>query len=114
MNKINFQLSMDISLKRIFQSSFLTAVLMLPYWGTLFHLFEDHVHETCDISETHLHEIELDCNILEYQFASTTEVSSENNCNVILSFNQSKTSFFYLGYSYLINTIDTLRGPPSV
>ncbi len=87
---------------------------MLPYLGNLSHLFEDHVHETCDISQTHLHEIELNCDILEYQFASSTEILNENNCNIILSFNQSETSFFYLGYSYSINTIDTHRGPPSV
>ncbi len=87
---------------------------MLPYWGALFHLFEDHVHKTCDISQTHFHEIELDCDILKYQFASATNISIENKCNIIPSLNQSKTSFFYLGYSYSINTIDTLRGPPSV
>ena len=87
---------------------------MLPYLGNLSHLFEDHDHKTCDISQTHLHNIELDCDILEYQFASSTEISDENNGNIILSFNKRKTSFFYLGYSYSINTVDKLRGPPSV
>ena len=87
---------------------------MLPYLGNLSHLFEDHNHKTCDISQTHLHDIELDCDILEYQFASSTEISNENNGNIILSFNQRKTSFFYLDYSYSINTVDSLRGPPSV
>ena len=101
-------------MKKILLPSFFTTVLMLPYLGNLSHLFEDHDHKTCDISQTHLHNIELDCDILEYQFASSTEISDENNGNIILSFNQRKTSFFYLGYSYSINTVDKLRGPPSV
>ena len=87
---------------------------MLPYFGGLSHLLEDHDHKTCDISQTHLHEIELDCDILDYQFASSIQISYENNDNVIFSFQHKKTSFFYIGYSYSIDTLDTLRGPPSV
>ena len=100
--------------KKIFLPSFFTAVLMLPYLGNLSHLFEDHDHKTCEISETHLHEIELDCDILDYQFASRIEISFENNDNAIFSFQHKKTSFFYLGYSYSIDIVDSLRGPPSV
>ena len=44
---------MAINLKKIFLSLFLTAVLMLPYLGSFSHLFEDHDHKTCEISETH-------------------------------------------------------------
>ena len=58
---------------------------MLPYFGGLSHLLEDHDHKTCDISQTHLHEIELDCDILDYQFASSIQISYENNYNVISS-----------------------------
>ena len=87
---------------------------MLPYLGTLSHLIEDHDHKTCEISQTHLHEIELDCDILDYQFAPSIQISCENNDYAIFSFQHKKTSFFYLGYSYSIDTIETLRGPPPV
>jgi hypothetical protein len=105
---------MPIKVSKFLLSYLLTGILMLPYWCSFSHLFEGHDHKTCDISETHFHGIELDCDILEYQFASSTEISNENNCNIILSFNQIKTSFFYLGFSYSIINIDTLRGPPLV
>ena len=87
---------------------------MLPYWGTLSHLFEDHDHKTCEISQTHIHEIEIDCDILDYQFPSSIEISYKNKDNAIFRFQSKKTSFFYLGYSYSIDTVDKLRGPPSV
>jgi hypothetical protein len=56
--------NMELNFRKIFLASVLTAVLMLPYLGSIFHLFEDHDHQTCEISETHLHELELDCDIL--------------------------------------------------
>ena len=69
------------NLKKIFLSSLLTAVLMLPYLGSFSHLFQDHEHKTCEIYETHLHELDLDCDILEYQFAPNVQILTDIYCS---------------------------------
>jgi hypothetical protein len=104
---------MALKLKKIFLSSVLTAVLMLPHFGSFSHLFEDHNHKTCDISQTHLHELELDCDILDYQFAPSIEISPGTRGTLIPISQQKKFTSFYFGYSFSIDTIDTLRGPPN-
>jgi len=105
---------MVINLNKILLSSLLTTVLMLPYLGSLSHLFEDHDHKTCEISQTHIHELELDCDILDYQFASSIEISSETNGAFVFTSQQNKLPFFNLGDSFSIDTHDSLRGPPKV
>ena len=87
---------------------------MLPYFGSLSHLFEDHDHKTCEISQTHLHELELDCDILDYQFAPSIEISSETKGAFVFTSQQNKLPFFNLVDSFSIDTHDTLRGPPKV
>ena len=99
---------------KIFSTTFLIFVLMLPYLGSFLHLFQGHDHKTCEISETHLHQIDVDCEILDYHFPTVIEISNEILTSLDLSPQQKKTSFFYLGYSFSIDTIDLLRGPPSV
>jgi hypothetical protein len=103
---------MQFDLKKISISLLLTVVLMFPYWGAFSHLFEDHNHQTCEISETHLHEIDLDCDVLEYQLASSIQLSFGAIAIVSLPSQQKKTSFYYTGYSYSLDTVDKLRGPP--
>ena len=105
---------MAINLKKIFLSSFLTAVLMFPYLGSFSHLFEDHDHKTCEIPETHIHELELDCDILDYQFAPSIEILSYKYGVIDFSFHQKKLPFFNEGDSFSIEMHDTLRGPPRV
>lgn len=85
---------------------------MLPHLGALSHLYEDHDHKTCEKSQTHLHEIKLNCDILDYQFASSIQIPNQSNGNIISSFHQKKTFFFHLGYSFPIDLLDTVRGPP--
>jgi len=110
----NLREKMELNLKKIFFSSFLTAVLMFPYLGSFSHLFEDHDHKTCEISETHFHELELDCDILDYQFASSIEISPFKYGVFVYSFHQKKLPFFNQGDSFSIDIHDTLRGPPRV
>ena len=110
--RLIFERKMALNLKKMFLTSFLTAVLMLPYLGSFYHLFEDHDHKTCEISETHLHEIEFDCNILDYQFTPIIEISSDIKDALVQISQQKKYTSFYFGYSFSIDTIDTLRGPP--
>ena len=88
---------MAINLKKTFLSLFLTTVLMLPYLGSFSHLFEDHDHKTCEISETHFHELELDCDILDYQFAPSLEISSYKYGIFGLFISPKETSFFQSG-----------------
>ena len=102
------------NLKKIFLSSLLTAVLMLPYLGSLSHLFEDHEHKTCEIYETHLHELDLDCDILEYQFAPSVQISTHIYRSIVYTSQQKKIIFFNEGDSFSIDIHDTLRGPPKV
>ena len=105
---------MELNLKKIFFSSFLTAVLMFPYLGSFSHLFGDHDHKTCEISETHIHELELDCDILDYQFAPSIEILSYKHGVIDFSFHQKQLPFFNQGDSFSIDIHDTLRGPPRV
>ena len=105
---------MVINLNKIFLSSLLTTVLMLPYLGSLSHLFEDHDHKTCEISETHLHELDLDCDILDYKFAPIVEISFETDFAFDYASHQKKFPFFNEGDSFSIDIHHTLRGPPKV
>ena len=105
---------MAINLKKIFLSLFLSAVLMFPYLGSFSHLFEDHDHKTCEISETHYHELELDCDILDYQFAPSLEIPSYKSGVFDYSFRQKKLPFFNQGDYFSIDIHDKLRGPPGV
>jgi len=105
---------MVINLNKIFLSSLLTTVLMLPYLGSFSHLFDDHEHKTCEISETHFHELDLDCHILDYQFAPSVEITFETNFAFVYASQQKKFSFFNEGDSFSIDIHDTLRGPPKV
>jgi hypothetical protein len=56
----------------------------------------------------------LDCDILDYQFAPSIEISSETNGAFVFTSQQNKLPFFNLGDSFSIDTHDTLRGPPKV
>ena len=103
---------MALNLNKIFFSSLLTVVLMLPYLGSFSHIFEEHDHKTCEISEIHLHELDLDCHILDYQFAPSLEISSVTDFAVVYSSRQKKFPFFNEGDSYSIDLHDTPRGPP--
>ena len=103
---------MGLNLNKIFFSSLLTAVLMLPYLGSFSHLFEEHDHKTCEISEIHLHELDLDCHILDYQFAPSLEISFVTDFAVVCSSRQKKFPFFNEENSYSIDLHDTPRGPP--
>ena len=103
---------MALNLNKILLSSLLTAVLMLPYLGSFSHIFEEHDHQTCEISEIHLHELDLDCHILDYQFAPSLEISSVTDFAVVYSSRQKKFPFFNEGDSYSIDLHDTPRGPP--
>ena len=105
---------MAINQNKILLPLFLTAVLMLPYLGSFSHLYEDHDHKTCEISETHFHELELDCDILDYQFASSIEISSYKYGVFVYSFHLKKLPFFNQGDSFSIDIHYTLRGPPRV
>ena len=105
---------MAIILKKTFLSLFLTGVLMFPYLGSFSHLFDDHDHKTCEISETHFHELELDCDILDYQFAPSLEIASYKYGVFVYSFRQKKLPFFSQGDYFSIDIHDKLRGPPGV
>ena len=87
---------------------------MFPYLGSFSHLFEDHDHKTCEISETHFHELELDCDILDYQFAPSLEIASYKYDVFDYSFRQKKLPFFNQGDYFSIDIHDKLRGPPGV
>jgi len=105
---------MQLDFKKLLLSSLLTFVLWLPYIGSSSHLFEDHDHKTCEIVETHLHGIELDCDILEYQYAPSIEILGQAFSWIALTAAQKKFHYFCLGDSFSIDTYDSLRGPPEV
>ena len=105
---------MALNLNKILFSSLLTVILMLPYLGSFSHLFEEHDHSTCEIYEIHLHALDLDCNIIDYQFAPSLEISSVADLMVVNSSKQKKFSFFDEGDFYSVDLNYTLRGPPRI
>lgn len=105
---------MALNLNKILFPSLLTVILMLPYLGSISHLFEEHDHRTCEISEIHLHELDLDCHILDYQFAPGLEISPVADFMVVNSSEQKKFSFFNEGDFYTVDLNYTLRGPPRI
>ena len=105
---------MALNLNKILFSSLLTVILMLPYLGSFSHLFEEHDHSTCEISEIHLHALDLDCHIIDYQFAPSLEISSVADLMVVNSSKQKKFSFFDEGDFYSVDLNYTLRGPPRI
>ena len=105
---------MALNLNKILLSSLLTVILMLPYLGSLSHLFKEHDHKTCEISEIHLHELDLDCHILDYQFSPSFEISFVTDFIVVYSSEQKKFPFFNEGDFYSIDSHDSLRGPPKI
>ena len=111
---VNILMKTAFNPEKIILSSFLTVVLILPYLGAFSHMFVDHEHKTCEISQTHLHKLELDCDILDYQFAPRIEISFLIHDIFIYSFHQNKLPFFNQGDSFSIDIHYSLRGPPSV
>lgn len=93
--------------------SFLSFVLLLPYGGALIHILEGHEHKTCDITSVHFHQLDIDCDIFDYNFVPKIEFSNHVSDINPLGFNKpkkSKSSGLYFPYS--INPY-LLRGPPS-
>ena len=97
--------------KKTLSTYILTVVLMFPYFGSLIHVFEDHDHKTCEISKIHLHELEFDCDILDYQFPQSTFVFKDISSITQIS-NQRKFSFFYSRNTLSISDYKMHRGPP--
>ena len=79
--------------KKIFLSSLFDGCLDVALFGVFSHLFEDHEHKTCEIYQTHLHELELDCDILDYQFAPSVQISTNINCSIVYASQQKKLIF---------------------
>ena len=103
---------MKSSWVKILIPTFLTFILLLPYGGSLLHLFEDHEHKTCDISIVHFHEIDFDCDVFEYYFTPKIEVSNFFPFFNLIIRNEQKFSLD--SQRFLESPINTcqLRGPP--
>ena len=103
---------MKSSWVKILIPTFLTFILLLPYGGSLLHLFEDHEHKTCDISVVHFHEIDFDCDVFDYYFTPKIEVSNSiphYNFTIFHKLNFSLSSRLF--FESPINPY-LLRGPP--
>ncbi len=103
---------MKSSWVKILIPTFLTFILLLPYGGSLLHLFEDHEHKTCDISVVHFHEIDFDCDVFEYYFTPKIEVS---NFFPYLNLTIHNNLKFYLDFQRFFESpinLYQLRGPP--
>ncbi len=103
---------MKSSWVKILISSFLTFILLLPYGGSLLHLFEDHEHKTCDISIVHIHEIDFDCDIFNYYFTPKIEVSNSIFNNDLIVYDKSNICLRPQLYFDPLNNPYFLRGPP--
>ena len=97
---------------KIFIPTCLTLVLLLPYVGSFLHLFEDHEHETCDISTVHFHQVDLDCDIFDYYFTPKIEISNSILYYDFTIFN--KLNFSISSRLFFESPINPylLRGPP--
>ena len=103
---------MKSSWVKIFIPTILNFVLILPYVGSFLHLFEDHEHETCDISIVHFHEVDLDCDIFDYYFTPKIEVSNSPIFQNFIIFNKLKFSLIPQSSFELPINPNLLRGPP--
>ena len=103
---------MKSSWVKIFIPTFLTFVLLLPYGGSLLHLFEDHEHKTCDISIVHLHEIDFDCDVFDYYFTPKIEVSNFFPYLNLTIHNNLKFSLDFQRFFESLINLYQLRGPP--
>ena len=93
--------------------SFLSFVLLLPYGGALIHILEGHEHKTCDITSVHFHQLDIDCDIFDYNFVPKIEFSNHVSYFDSLILNKSKNSISSgLHFILSINPY-LLRGPPS-
>ena len=97
---------------KIFISTCLTLVLLLPYVGSFLHLFEDHEHETCDISIVHFHEVDFDCDVFEYYFTPKIEVSNFFPFLNLIIHNNLKFSLDSQRFFESPINLYQLRGPP--
>ena len=105
---------MDNKLKKIFFAILLTSILMLPYLGSFSHLFEDHKHETCSDFTTHIHVIDIDCDILEYNFTPQLNLSS-TGFRALIPYNPKHFfSHLYIRFPSKKRVVNLLRGPPQV
>ena len=93
--------------------SFLSLVLLLPYGGALIHILEVHEHKTCDITSVHFHQVDIDCDIFDYNLVPKIEFFNHVSYFNSLRLNKSKNSISSgLHFILSINPY-LLRGPPS-
>ena len=105
---------MDCKLKNTFFTILLTSTLMLPYLGSFSHLFEDHKHKTCSDFTTHIHAIDFDCDILEYNFTPQLNLSL-TGFRAFTPYNPKHVfSHLYLRFPSKKILRNSLRGPPQV
>jgi len=92
----------------------LLLAVLLPSAVKFAHVLEDHKHEVCiDYSNTHLHEIDLDCEF--YKFKINPNVYLLNNnfdlSNIPHFFKSKISSYNFL--TYYQQKSEYLRGPPN-
>ena len=103
---------MIYSLTNRLLSILLSLILITPYVGSLLHLLENHHHETCNISEVHLHQIDIDCDIYNYYFTPNIDKSNHILIENLVLFNERKISINFEQYTSSFTKSNLLRAPP--
>lgn len=89
-------------------------LLLFPSVVQFAHMFENHEHNYCGVSETHLHEKKIDCDLLKF---ISTAYNFENQAVTISSvkINFKEQDYQYTSiHSKIRSQSNYLRGPPTI
>ncbi|MBU2938658.1 hypothetical protein KO494_03800 [Lacinutrix sp. C3R15] len=94
----------------------LIAALLTPSLVKVGHVFENHKHDVCtdNLSQTHLHALDLDCEFYKFKL-NTKYYTVLNNFRIDVEENYSKiNNTFYYFFNNHQQFSFSLRGPPSL
>lgn len=109
---------MFLAIKNLLQKTLsivLLFALMLPFALKLEHVFQDHNHSICSSKiESHIHQLEDDCDFLNYTINSANSPSNlvfETKIDILFA---EKNFIYTTAFSSSEKATSFLRGPPSL
>lgn len=90
----------------------LIVIMLFPTIFQFAHAFEDHKQSKCNEVTTHIHELEVECSICDFQI-STFNYSFINEIDFLLTKNHTIYADYYKSKKHnSIKLSFSLRGPP--
>jgi hypothetical protein len=98
-------------------SIILVLAVLSPSFLKLGHLIHHHKHDVCetsDISQTHFHKLDPDCEFYKFKITNSYFILPSNQNSEIGTNPQNSQSLYYLHIFSHRQIVTFLRGPPSV